>query len=129
MTEGLVELDYLIDTEVVEIKLYGGIELIFGEARESVLQIESDFQVVRGHESVTVHFFPARDEESSGLNDLAVIFRKTVVAAVAVADGALILDFSNSVRLFVDHDDNYEAWVLRRRSGTTLVSLPGGGLG
>lgn len=129
MTEEPLELDDLIDTEVVEIKLYGGIELIFGEARDNVLQIESDFQVMRGDKSVTVHFSPATDEESSGLDDLAAIFRKMVIAAVATADGALTLDFSNSLRLLVDHDDNYEAWVLSRRSGGTLVSLPGGGLG
>ena len=129
MASERAELDYLIDAQVVEIKLYGGIELIFGEAREGVLQIESDFHVVRGGRTVTVHFSPARDEESSGLDDLSAILRKTVIAASAYADGALVLDFSNSVRLRIDHDENYEAWVLSRRSGGTRISLPGGGLG
>jgi hypothetical protein len=129
MSDKLIEIEHLIDTEIVEIKLYGGIELVFGETRDSVLQIESDFEIVRGDRNTTVHFSPARDEESSGLDDLAAIFRKTVIAAAATADGSLTLVFSNSLRLLVDHDDNYEAWKLTRRSGGTIVSLPGGGLG
>lgn len=129
MTEELVVLDDLIDTEVVEIKLYGGIELIFGEERNSVLRIESDFLIVRGGENFKVRFSPSRYEESSGLDHVAAIFRKTVIAAFAGAGGDLTLDFSNSVRLHIEHDDNYEAWILSSRSGGSLISLPGGGLG
>lgn len=124
-----VELDQLMGSEVVEIKLYGGIELVFGEAREATLQIESDFQVVCPDRSVTVHFSPGHDGASSGLDALPAIFRKTVMAAFAYADGALALEFSNAVGLRIAPDENYEAWVLTTMSGGTLVSLPGGGLG
>jgi hypothetical protein len=129
VTEEPVLLDQLIDTEVVEIKLYGGIELIFGEDRESVLRIESDFQIVQGGKNINVRFSPSRNEESFGLNHLAAIFRKTVIAALAGAAGDLTLDFSNSVRMNIEHNDNYEAWMLSSRSGGSLISLPGGGLG
>ena len=128
MTEELVELDQLIGTEVVEIKLYGGIELIFGEERHSYLRIESAFRIIREGENFKVHFVPARSEESSGLDHLAAIFRKTVIAAFAGVSGDLTLDFSNSVRLLIEHDD-YEAWNFSSRTGGSLISLPGGGLG
>jgi hypothetical protein len=129
VSDGDIEIEHLIDAEVVEIKLYGGIELVFGDTRDSVLQIESDLEIVRGGRGITVHFAPATDEEICGLDDLAAVFRRTVIAAVATADGSLTLVFSNSLGLRVEHDDNYEAWKLSRRSGGTLVSLPGGGLG
>lgn len=121
--------DHLIDTEVVEIKLYGGIEVVFGEERDSALQIECDFLIVRGNSTKKVHFAPAYGDESSGLDDLASTFRQTVIASVANEDGDLTLDFSNSVRLIVEHDDNFEAWNLSSHSRGIIISLPGGGLG
>jgi hypothetical protein len=129
IAEANLELDDLIDSEVVAITLYGGIELTFGETRHHKLQIESDFRVINAGESIVVHFSPAARDRASGLDTLALIFRETVISAVARAGGSLALDFSNAVRLEVDPDDKFEAWNLTARFGGTLVSLPGGGLG
>jgi hypothetical protein len=125
----IVELSELIDRDLVEIILYGGIEFVFDEDRRLVLKIESDFELRAGVEATVVHFAPAYGDDPSGLGALATIFRKTVIAAVAKRDGSLSLSFSNGTLLIVDHDDKYEAWTFTRESGESLISLPGGGLG
>jgi hypothetical protein len=124
-----IELSELIDRELVGITLYGGVEFVFDEGGDLVLRVESDFEIRANLRTTVVHFAPAYEDNASGLDVLATIFRKTVIAAIANCDGTLILDFSNGMQLVVGYDDKYEAWTFTRESGESLISLPGGGLG
>lgn len=81
--------------------------------------------ILRTHES-EMAFCP--DIEQTELGPLLCVLHKSVVSAVAMKDGTLLVEFSDGLSLKVPPDDKYEAWELDSKDGGIVVCLPGGGL-
>jgi hypothetical protein len=123
-----MEIPELIGSSITAIVLDGTIQLLFGEDQRSNLRIEVPFSVLEKGEPSEVSFSPATGQSPQGMGILASIFRATVIGAVALEDGSLLIELSGERTVAVEPSLDYEPWTLTGPAGT-LVSLPGGGLG
>jgi hypothetical protein len=130
--DGGFDLDELRGLTVRAIKLIGLIEIRIGEEWEHNLQIERDFWIHQRDSlgSIKVEFRPWDIElpRPSGMDELASLINGLVTEAEARPDGSLRIEFADGRTLEVPFGERYEAWHITGPN-STLVSLPGGGLG
>jgi hypothetical protein len=122
------DLDEVLGAQLTAVRLEGVVDLFFGEDREYRLQIERDFTIRSTTGQTTVDYRPYEDPwVPRGMNELVSLYRSAVIAAQADERGALRISFSDSQRLEVEPDPQFEGWNFYSSDGH-LGQRAGGGL-
>jgi Family of unknown function (DUF6188) len=133
--DGSFDLDAVIGATFDSLELAVQVVMRFSAGSESAyvahLDISETFHVFDGIQSHDVYFGPVSDGAPYGLDVLARLLQEratgcVVTRGVAMATGALELEFSNGWRIDVPFSREYEAWVYMADDGWLAAPIGGG---